>query len=84
MVSIYDAKNPVALKELVAEGTRLVPFPEDVMAAASKASAELLGDYASSSPGFGKVLAHWQAFREDSNAWFASAEREYLNFALPR
>jgi len=84
MVSIDDAKNPVALKELVAEGTRLVPFPEDVMAAASKASAELLGDYASSSPGFGKVLAHWQAFREDSNAWFASAEREYLNFALPR
>ena len=37
MQSKYDARNPAALRQLVGAGTKLRPFPKDVLAAAFKA-----------------------------------------------
>ena len=33
----YDAKNPIALKSLIANGVKLHPFPRDLLRAANKA-----------------------------------------------
>ena len=38
MTAKYDARNPVALKQLVGSGTKLRPFPQDVMNAAFKSA----------------------------------------------
>ena len=47
MQAKYDALNPAALKQLVGAGTKLRPFPQDVMAAAFK---EAMALYRSSAP----------------------------------
>ena len=44
MLSKYDAENPKALRELVAAGTKLMPFPQPVMEAAFNASNELYAE----------------------------------------
>jgi TRAP-type mannitol/chloroaromatic compound transport system substrate-binding protein len=41
MISKYDAENPKALRELVASGTKLMPFPQSVMEACFAASNEI-------------------------------------------
>jgi len=81
MMAEYDAKNPVALKELLAKGVELVPFPDDVMRAAADATEGILGEIAARDPTFGAILAEWSRFRDDSNRWFATAEKRYEDFA---
>ncbi|HSQ10876.1 MAG TPA: TRAP transporter substrate-binding protein DctP, partial [Burkholderiaceae bacterium] len=44
MQAAYDGKNPGALKQLVAGGTKLHRFPKDVMDAAFKAAWEVYGE----------------------------------------
>ena len=80
MMADYDAKNPVALKELVDSGVQLREYPEDVMNAASAKTEELLGDFAANSPQFKKIFDHWSAFKDTSNEWFNLAERSFSNF----
>ena len=84
MMSEYDAKNPPALKQLLAEGVELVPFSDDVMEAAQQVTIEKLNALASENPGFRKVYDHWRKFQEESNRWFATAEKRYSEFAFGR
>ena len=44
MQAKYDARNPAALKQLVAGGTKLFRFPKDVMDAAFKAAMALYSE----------------------------------------
>jgi TRAP-type mannitol/chloroaromatic compound transport system substrate-binding protein len=81
----YDVKNPPALQRLVAGGTQLRRYPDEVMRAASVVAEELLGQNASRDPGgYGKVYAAWRQFRDESHRWFGTAEQEYAAFAFPR
>lgn len=38
----YDAKNPVALKQLLGSGIKMLPFPKDVMEASYKTAQRVL------------------------------------------
>lgn len=77
MQARYDAKNPPSLERLVAAGTELHPFADDIMAAAEEASRDTLSDLANGNPGFRTVYAHWEAYRKQSCAWFSTAELAY-------
>src|SRR5204862_454182 len=55
MVSKYDAENPKALRELVAGGTKLMPFSQPLMEAAFAASNELYAELSAKSPKFKKI-----------------------------
>ena len=52
----YDARNPPALKRLVANGTQLRPFSQAVMEACLKASNEVNAETSASNPDFKKIL----------------------------
>ncbi|MEM7260517.1 MAG: TRAP transporter substrate-binding protein [Planctomycetota bacterium] len=80
----YDAKNPPALKRLLAQGVTLRPFSDDVMAKAAKETTELLEETASKDPQYRKIYDHWRAFRESSSKWFGSAELTYARFVSGR
>ena len=82
MMAEYDAKNPPALAELLTKGVQLVPFPDDVMRAARDVTTEKLAVLADGNPEFRKVYDHWRAFQTSSNAWFATAEKHYGDFAF--
>jgi TRAP-type mannitol/chloroaromatic compound transport system substrate-binding protein len=80
MQARYDAKNPVALKQLVAGGTKLFRFPRDVLDAAFKESMALYSDIAGKNPNWKKVYEDYASFRRDQNLWFRFAEAGFDDF----
>ncbi|MEK8048875.1 TRAP transporter substrate-binding protein DctP [Ideonella sp. DXS22W] len=80
MQAKYDAKNPGALKQLVAGGTKLFRFPKDVMDLAFKESLALYSDLSAKNPNWKKVYDDYANFRRDQNLWFRFAEAGFDDF----
>ena len=80
MVAKYDALNPAALKRLLANGTILSAFPNDVMTACHKASEENYEEVASKNAKFRKVYEPWKKFRSEQVQWFSIAEGRFDSF----
>ena len=80
MQAKYDAKNPTALKQLVGAGTKLRPFPNDVMALAFKTAQALYSDLSAKNPEWNKIYADYSKFRADSNLWFRFTEARFDSF----
>jgi TRAP-type mannitol/chloroaromatic compound transport system substrate-binding protein len=80
MQADYDAKNPQALKQLVASGTKLVRFPKDVMDASFKESMALYSELSGKNPNWKKVYEDYANFRRDQNLWFRFAEAGFDDF----
>jgi TRAP-type mannitol/chloroaromatic compound transport system substrate-binding protein len=78
----YDARNPGALKRLVAGGAQLRPFPQPVMEACLTASNEVNAETAAGNADFKKVLESMQAFRNDEYLWWQVAEFSYDSFMI--
>jgi TRAP-type mannitol/chloroaromatic compound transport system substrate-binding protein len=80
MQAKYDALNPTALKQLVAAGTKLRPFSNDVMAAAFKESMALYSELSAKNPDWAKIYADYNKFRADQNLWFRFTEMGFDRF----
>jgi TRAP-type mannitol/chloroaromatic compound transport system substrate-binding protein len=81
MVAKYDAKNPEALKRLVAGGAQLRPFPPAVMDACQKAALQLYEELSAKSPEFKKIYEPWKKFRDDQYLWWRVAENTFDAFS---
>jgi TRAP-type mannitol/chloroaromatic compound transport system substrate-binding protein len=80
MQAKYDAKNPAALRQLVAGGTKLFRFPKDVLDAAFKESMALYSDLSAKNPNWKKVYDDYAKFRGEQNLWFRFAEAGFDDF----
>jgi TRAP-type mannitol/chloroaromatic compound transport system substrate-binding protein len=80
MQARYDARNPTALKQLVAAGTKLRPFSQDVLAAAFKESMALYSELSAKNPDWAKIYADYSKFRADQNLWFRFTEMGFDRF----
>jgi len=80
MQAKYDAKNPDALKQLVANKTKLVPWPKAVMDAAFKEAMAIYDELSSSNPAWKKVYADYSGFRKDANQWFRFTEARFDSY----
>jgi TRAP-type mannitol/chloroaromatic compound transport system substrate-binding protein len=80
MQARYDARNPAALKQLVGAGTKLRPFPADVMNASFKASMELYEELNAKNESWKKIYADYSKFRADQNLWFRFTEATFDRF----
>jgi TRAP-type mannitol/chloroaromatic compound transport system substrate-binding protein len=80
MMAKYDAKNPEALRRLVAAGVQLRQFPRPVMDACYKAAFETYEELAAKNADFKMVYESWQRFLADSNLWFRVAENTLDNY----
>jgi TRAP-type mannitol/chloroaromatic compound transport system substrate-binding protein len=78
----YDAKNPAALKRLVATGSQLRPFPQDVMEASYKAAVDIFQELSDGNANFKKVHDAYMTFRNDQYLWWQVAEYSYDNFLI--
>jgi TRAP-type mannitol/chloroaromatic compound transport system substrate-binding protein len=78
----YDARNPQALKRLVANGAQLRPFSQASMEAAYKASNEVNAEVSASNVDYKKIWESQQAFRNDENLWWQVAEFTYESFMI--
>ncbi|MGA8514297.1 MAG: TRAP transporter substrate-binding protein [Burkholderiaceae bacterium] len=80
MQAKYDGRNAAALKTLVSSGTKLHPFPKDVMAASFKAAMEVYAELNDTNPMWKKIYADYSTFRRDSNLWFRFSEAAFDDF----
>src|SRR5689334_11888486 len=82
MAAKYDALNPDALKRLLANGVKLLPFSPEIMAACYKATAETYDEVATKNDKFKKIYEPWKKFRESQVQWFSIAENRFDNFMI--
>jgi len=80
MQAKYDAKNPEALKQLVANKAKVVPFPKDVLDLAFKESMALYSDISAKNPNWKKVYADYSNFRREQNLWFRFTEARFDSY----
>jgi TRAP-type mannitol/chloroaromatic compound transport system substrate-binding protein len=78
----YDARNPRALKSLVANGAQLRPYSQEVMQACLAATQEVYAETSEKNPAFKKVHDAMMAFKNDEYLWFQVAEYAYDSFMI--
>ena len=77
MMARYDQANPMALRKLLANGTKLHAFSPPIMDACYRAAKELHGEVSATNVNFKKVYESLNKFSSDSYAWFQVAEVGY-------
>jgi len=80
MQAKYDARNPGALKQLVANKAKLVSFPKPVLDAAFKESMALYSELSAKNPNWKKVYEDYSNFRRESNLWFRFTEARFDSY----
>jgi TRAP-type mannitol/chloroaromatic compound transport system substrate-binding protein len=78
----YDARNPAALKRLVAGGAQLRPFSTAIMEACLKASNEVNAETSAANQDYKKVWESIVPFRNDEYLWWQVAEFTYDGFMI--
>jgi TRAP-type mannitol/chloroaromatic compound transport system substrate-binding protein len=82
MMAKYDALNPPALRRLLANGVKLQPFSNEIMAACYKATQETYDEISSKNEKFRKLYEPWKKFRTDEVEWFSISENRFDNFLI--
>ena len=82
MQARYDARNPQAIKRLVAAGTQLRAYSPSIMEACLKASNEVNAETSAVNEDYKKVWDSIAAFREDEYLWWQIAEYSYDTFMI--
>ena len=82
MTAKYDARNPAAIKSLVAGGAELRPFSQEVLAACHKAAEDLYAETSAKNADFKKFLEAQTAFKKDQYLWLQVAEYSFDNFQI--
>ena len=84
-LSVYDAREPAALRRLVGEhGVVLREYPPDIMDAAWRESNAYLEEQAAGDAVFREVYESWKSFRALVFPYAAGNELSYQNTAFPR
>jgi TRAP-type mannitol/chloroaromatic compound transport system substrate-binding protein len=80
MMAKYDTVNPMALRKLIAAGTKLHPFSPAIMDASFRAAKELHNEVSATNENFKKVYESLTNYSNNSYSWFQVAEVGYDNF----
>ena len=82
MLAQYDALNGVALAELIAGGTELRPYSQEILQAAQKAAVEFYEEKATQDTTFKEVYEQWKKFREQIYKWNTINELSFAQFTF--
>ena len=78
----YDAANPEALQQLVAEGAQLRAFPNEVVDALHRAAQEVFAEQAVANPRFKALLESQSAFRDRHYGYHQVADYAFDSMML--
>lgn len=84
MLSMYDARNPAALRRLVAAGAKFSQFSEQILDAGYDAAQSYYSEICSKNAEFKKIYDSLKAFRDEEYLWFQIAEFPYDRFMIRR
>jgi TRAP-type mannitol/chloroaromatic compound transport system substrate-binding protein len=76
----YDTVNPIALKELIANGVKLHRFDKSILDAAYKSALQLYSDLSNKNPNWKKIWTDYEQFRNQSIAWFRFNEAGFNSY----
>ena len=82
MTAKYDMKNPLAVKQLVSEGTVLRPFSQETLEAAYNAAQNVYAEISASNPVFKKIYDDQVAFKREGYLWMQLAEYTFDTFMM--
>ncbi len=82
MLAKYDALNAQALTRLIASGTELRAYSEEILQAAKKAAVEIYEENASQDASFKEVYQQWKGFKELVFNWNEVNELSFARFAF--
>src|SRR3954469_9428242 len=82
MMAKYDQLNPVALKRLIAGGTKLHGFSPAIMEACFKSAKDLHAEIAATNEPFKKVYDSMTNYTNNGYQWFQVAELGYDSFMI--
>jgi TRAP-type mannitol/chloroaromatic compound transport system substrate-binding protein len=80
MLSKYEALNRQAMQRLMESGTKMVPYPTEILQAAEKAAFDLYEQNASKNPAFKQIYEQWNQFRQQVAQWNRINELSFANF----
>ncbi|MGA1263715.1 MAG: TRAP transporter substrate-binding protein [Prochlorothrix sp.] len=81
-LSLYDARNPAALKRLIDSGTQLRTFSPEILQACQKEAFALYAEMGAENPVFQTVFEQWQQFRQDIYQWHQVGELSFGSFVM--
>jgi TRAP-type mannitol/chloroaromatic compound transport system substrate-binding protein len=82
VLSLFDARNPQALRRLIATGVQLRKFKPQMMDAFLKASDEVNAKTSVGNADFKKMYDHLIAFRNEGYLWWQVSEYSYDTFMI--
>ena len=78
----YDTKNPVAVRQLVADGAVLRPFNQEVLDACYKAAREVFEEESAANPNFKKVYESQLAYAKEGYLWQQLSEYTFDTYMM--
>lgn len=81
-LALYDVRNPQALTRLLANGTQLKPFSQEILQAAQRESFALFEEEATANPMFREIYQGWTQFRDEIYQWHRVGELGFSNFVM--
>ena len=84
LLSQYDTLNGEALARLVAGGTKLVAYSQEIMEAAQKATLEIFEENAIKDAQFKQIYKQWKEFRDKIYRWNRVNELSFANFTTKK
>lgn len=82
MLAKYDFRNPTALRNLIAGGAQLRPYPEEVMTKAFEEANKLYATLSAENADFKTIFESQQAYRNEANLWNQVAEYTFDTFMI--
>jgi TRAP-type mannitol/chloroaromatic compound transport system substrate-binding protein len=80
MMARYDARNPAALKRLIAGGTQVKAFPRPVMETFFRASQQMYADMSKDNANFKRLYDSYAGFQRETVAWMRFTENTFDDF----
>jgi TRAP-type mannitol/chloroaromatic compound transport system substrate-binding protein len=80
MMAKYDARNPTALRRLIAGGTQVKPFPRAVMDGFYKAALPMYKEIGATNANFKRLHDSYSAFQRDIVSWMRVTENTFDDF----
>lgn len=82
MLAQYDALNQEAIARLIASGTQLTRYSDDILKAAQKQAFALYEENADQSASFKQLYEPWKKFRKQINQWHRTNEASFTSFVM--
>ena len=82
MMARYDTLNPVALRELIAAGTVLRPFSQEILSACFDAANKVYAEISAENAQFKKIHDSYMGYRREGYLWQQLSEYNYDTFMM--